>query len=127
MILAYLVKKVIKEERSIVTDEVVSAIEDGYKRLIQPAIEREIRNELTEKAEDRAIHIFSANLRKLLLQPPLKGKIVLGVDPAFRTGCKLAVVDETGKVLGVEVMFPHPPNAKRSEAKKIMLQMITEV
>lgn len=126
MILAYLVKKVIKEERSIVTDEVVSAIEDGYKRLIQPAIEREIRNELTEKAEDRAIHIFSANLRKLLLQPPLKGKTVLGVDPAFRTGCKLAVVDETGKVHGVGVMFPHPPNAKRSEAKKIMLQMITE-
>ena len=79
----------------------MEAIEDGYKRLIEPSIEREIRNELTEKAEDQAIHIFSENLRNLLLQPPLKGKVVLGVDPAYRTGCKLAVVDETGKVLDI--------------------------
>ncbi|MDI5983015.1 RNA-binding transcriptional accessory protein, partial [Amycolatopsis magusensis] len=73
-----------------------AAIDDAYKRLIQPSIEREIRKELTEKAEEQAIHIFAENLRKLLLQPPMKGKRVLGVDPAFRTGCKLAVVDDTG-------------------------------
>ena len=77
--------------------------------MIEPAIEREIRNELTEKAEEQAIHIFSENLRKLLLQPPFKGKVVLGVDPAYRTGCKLAVVDETGKMLDIDVIYPHPP------------------
>ena len=100
------------------------AIEDGYKRLIQPAIEREIRNELTEKAEDQAIYIFSENLRNLLLQPPLKGKMVLGVDPAYRTGCKYAVVDPTGKMLEVGVIYPHPPVAKKKEATEIILSII---
>ena len=100
------------------------AIEDAYKRLIQPSIEREIRTELTEKAEDRAIHIFAENLRNLLLQPPLKGKIVLGVDPAYRTGCKLAVVDETGKMEQIAVIYPHPPVAKKEEAKKKFLSII---
>lgn len=89
--------------------EVKAAIEDSYKRLIQPSIERELRNELTEKAEAQAIHIFSENLKSLLLQPPIKGKYVLGVDPAYRTGCKLAVVDETGKMLEVTAIYPHPP------------------
>lgn len=89
--------------------EVKQAIEDSYKRLIQPSIERELRGELTEKAEAQAIHIFSENLRNLLLQPPMKGKYVLGVDPAYRTGCKLAVVDETGKMLEVTAIYPHPP------------------
>ncbi|MET4561252.1 uncharacterized protein ABIA69_002411 [Lysinibacillus parviboronicapiens] len=89
--------------------EVKLGIEDSYKRLIQPSIERELRNELTEKAETQAIHIFSENLRNLLLQPPMKGKYVLGVDPAYRTGCKLAVVDETGKMLEVTAIYPHPP------------------
>lgn len=91
-------------------------IEDSYKRLIQPAIEREIRKELSEKADEQAIHIFSENLRKLLLQPPMKGKTVLGVDPAFRTGCKLAVSDETGKVLKIDVIYPHAPVNKTKEA-----------
>ena len=86
--------------------------------LIQPSIEREIHNELTERAEEQAIHIFSENLRNLLLQPPLKGKVVLGVDPAYRTGCKLAVVDETGKVLTIDVIYPHPPVSKAKEAKR---------
>ena len=86
--------------------------------MILPSIEREIRKELTEKAEDQAIHIFSENLRNLLLQPPLKGKVVLAVDPAYRTGCKLAVVDETGKVLEIGVIYPHPPVAKEEEARK---------
>ncbi len=100
------------------------AIEDSYKRLIQPSIEREIRNELTEKAEDQAIYIFSENLRNLLLQPPLKGKMVLGVDPAYRTGCKYAVVDPTGKMLEVGVIYPHPPVAKKKEATEAILSIL---
>ncbi len=96
------------------------AIEDGYKRLIQPSIERELRNELTEKAEAQAIHIFSENLRSLLLQPPIRGKMVLAVDPAFRTGCKLAVVDETGKMLEVTAIYPHPPKPDVEKSKKVV-------
>lgn len=91
---------------------------DAYKRFIGPAIEREIRGELTEKGEEQAIHIFSENLRKLLLQPPLKGKIILGVDPAFRTGCKFSVLDQTGKVLEIGVVYPHTAKARRPEAKQ---------
>lgn len=97
--------------------EVKLAIEDSYKRLIQPSIERELRNELTEKAEAQAIHIFSENLRNLLLQPPMKGKYVLGVDPAYRTGCKLAVVDENGKMLEVTAIYPHPPKPDVAKSK----------
>ncbi len=123
-IVQHLNNRFIKMSQSIVAAEVMEAIEDGYKRLIEPSIEREIRNELTEKAEDQAIHIFSENLRKLLLQPPLKGKIVLGVDPAYRSGCKLAVVDETGKVLYIDVIYPHPPSAKLEEARKKMLDVL---
>lgn len=98
------------------------AIEDSYKRLIQPSIAREIRNSLTEKAEQQAIKIFSENLKNLLLQPPLKGKMVLGVDPAFRTGCKLAVVDETGKVHTVNVMYPTAPKNDFAGSEKIVLE-----
>lgn len=100
--------------------EVKLAIEDSYKRLIQPSIERELRNELTEKAEAQAIHIFSENLRNLLLQPPMKGKYVLGVDPAYRTGCKLAVVDEMGKMLEVTAIYPHPPKPDVAKSKAIV-------
>lgn len=122
--MGYLTKKWIKNSNSFVVETVIEAVEDGYKRLIQPSIEREIRNELTEKAEERAIHIFSENLRNLLLQPPLKGKVVLGVDPAYRTGCKLAVVDETGKVLRIDVIYPHPPVSKKQEAEKKFKEII---
>ncbi|MBD8069667.1 Tex family protein [Bacillus sp. PS06] len=122
----YLRRKVIKNDHSQVVPYIIEAIEDSYKRLIEPSIEREIRKELTEKGEDRAIHIFSENLRNLLLQPPLKGKIVLGLDPAYRTGCKLAVVDETGKVLKIEVIYPHPPVNKKAEAKDKFLKIIQE-
>ncbi|WP_141433286.1 Tex family protein [Bacillus sp. 03113] len=125
-ILNFLSKKWIKNQHSISTKNVAEAIEDGYKRLIQPSIEREIRNELTEKAEEQAIHIFSENLRKLLLQPPLKGKIVLGVDPAYRTGCKLALVNETGKVLKIDVIYPHPPVSKEKEARNTFLRILQE-
>lgn len=103
-----------------------SVIEDAYKRLIAPSIEREIRAELTEKGENQAISIFSGNLRSLLLQPPVKGRCVLGVDPAFRTGCKLAVVDDTGKLLEVAVTYPTPPNNKRREAAEKFRELITK-
>lgn len=102
------------------------AVVDSYKRLLEPSIEREIRAELTEKAENQAIHIFSENLRNLLLQPPLKGKYVLGLDPAYRTGCKLAVVDDTGKMLEISVIYPHPPKPKLEESKRIFLEMLNK-
>ncbi|MCY8376733.1 Tex family protein [Bacillus inaquosorum] len=113
---AYLEKQIIKNRSTSVKEILQETIEDSYKRLIQPAIEREIRKELSEKADEQAIHIFSENLRKLLLQPPMKGKTILGVDPAFRTGCKLAVSDETGKVLKIDVIYPHAPVKKTKEA-----------
>ncbi|WLR51064.1 Tex family protein [Bacillus tianshenii] len=119
-------RKFVKYPNSPTAPYVIEAIEDGYKRLIQPSIEREIRNELTDKAEEQAIHIFAENLRHLLLQPPLKGKVVLGVDPAYRTGCKLSVVDATGKVLKIDVIYPHPPVSKASEAKKKIKAIIQQ-
>ncbi|MEW4286582.1 Tex family protein [Priestia koreensis] len=117
-IVDYLSKRIIKYRNSEVAPYLQKTIEDAYKRLIDPSVEREIRKELTEKAEERAIHIFSENLRNLLLQPPLKGKMVLGVDPAYRTGCKLAVVDETGKMLHIDVIYPHTAPNKLPEAKE---------
>ncbi|ANB62355.1 Tex family protein [Anoxybacteroides amylolyticum] len=125
-IIDYIKANVIGNEQSPAAPFVADAIEDSYKRLIEPSIERDIRNELTEKAEERAIHIFAENLRNLLLQPPLKGKIVLGVDPAYRTGCKLAVVDETGKLLKIDVIYPHPPQAKREEAEQKLVRLLQE-
>lgn len=126
LILSYLSKKWILKQQSPAAPLVLEAIEDSYKRLIQPSIEREIRSELTDKAEEQAIHIFSENLRNLLLQPPLKGKVVIGVDPAYRTGCKLAVVDETGKVLKIDVIYPHPPVSKTKEAKEKFINILRE-
>ncbi|MCY1094383.1 Tex family protein [Bacillus sp. FSL R5-0293] len=120
----YLDKQVLKGRQTTVRPFIEAAIDDAYKRLIQPSIEREIRKELTEKAEEQAIHIFAENLRKLLLQPPMKGKRVLGVDPAFRTGCKLAVVDDTGKVHHIGVIYPHPPVQKKAEAKQKVKEII---
>ena len=108
-IFAYLAKKVLKNPKSITTPYVQAAYEDSYRRFIGPAIERELRNELTEAADAQAIDVFGDNLRNLLLQPPLKGKTVLGLDPAYRTGCKLAIVDATGKVLAKTVIYPHKP------------------
>ncbi|MER2000120.1 MAG: Tex family protein [Lysinibacillus sp.] len=103
---------------------VKTAIADSYKRLIQPSIEREIRAELSEKAEAQAIHIFSENLRSLLLQPPIRGKMVLGVDPAYRTGCKLAVVDETGKMLEVTAIYPHQPKNDVKGSKEVVTKLL---
>jgi protein Tex len=125
-ILQYMQRQVIKNLHSPVVSVVKEAIDDSYKRLIQPSVEREIRNDLTDKAENQAIHIFSENLRKLLLQPPMKGKMVLGVDPAYRTGCKLAVIDETGKMLEVNVIYPHPPKSQKAASEEVMKKMIAK-
>ena len=122
-IIASLDKVIIKGESQFKT-LLKEAIEDGFKRLIKPAIEREIRSQLTEKAEDGAITVFGQNLKQLLMQPPIAGRNVLGWDPAFRTGCKLAVVDNTGKVLYTTVIFPTAPQNKVAESKKIVLDII---
>lgn len=123
-ILQYLAKKIIKNDNPATAPVLLEVIEDSYGRLIAPAIEREIRNELTEKAEDGAINVFGKNLEQLLMQPPISGKVVLGWDPAFRTGCKLAVVDPTGKVLDTKVIFPTAPQNKVREAKAELKRLI---
>lgn len=123
-ILQYLAKKVITRNNPVTDPVLREVIADSYDRLIAPAIEREIRNELTEKAEEGAISVFGKNLEQLLMQPPIAGKVVLGWDPAFRTGCKLAVVDQTGKVLDTKVIFPTAPQNKVEESKKEVKRLI---
>ena len=123
-IAAYLVRNVVKKQKHPTTKYLLEAIEDSYKRLIAPSIEREIRNELTEQAETEAIKLFGKNLEQLLMQPPIAGQVVLGWDPAFRTGCKLAVVDSTGKVLDTVVIYPTAPQNKVEEAKKTVKNLI---
>ena len=125
-IIAYLKKKVITNDNPNTNDVLAGAIEDAYDRLIAPAIEREIRNDLTEKAEDGAIKVFGKNLEQLLMQPPITGQVVLGWDPAFRTGCKIAVVDPTGKVLDTTVIYPTAPQNKVEEAKAVMKKLISK-
>ena len=123
-VLGYLEKQVITNENEFTTPVLKEVVADAYSRLIAPAIEREIRNDLTERAEDGAINVFGKNLEQLLLQPPIAGKVVLGWDPAFRTGCKLAVVDETGKVLDTKVIYPTAPQNKVEEAKAELKKLI---
>ena len=124
-ILRYLEKKVIVNENIYTTEVLKETVADSYNRLIAPAIEREIRSELTERAENGAIEVFGKNLHQLLMQPPIAGKVVLGWDPAFRTGCKLAVVDETGKVIGTTVIYPTAPTTpKKIQASKDLLKKI---
>ena len=125
-VLQFLRTKVMKNDNNITTPILEEVIADSYTRLIAPAIEREIRNDLTEKAEDGAITVFGKNLEQLLLQPPIAGKVVLGWDPAFRTGCKLAVVDETGKVLDTKVIYPTAPQNKVEEAKAELKKLIKQ-
>lgn len=124
-ILRYLEKQIIRTQNPYTTPVLKETIADSYNRLIAPAIEREIRNELTERAEDGAIDVFGKNLHQLLMQPPIAGQVVLGWDPAFRTGCKLAVVDATGKVLGTTVIYPTAPTTpKKIQASKDLLKKI---
>ena len=124
-IIAYLEKKIIVHDGEC-ADIIKEAIADAYERLIAPSIEREIRNDLTEKAEDGAIKVFGKNLEQLLMQPPIAGQVVLGWDPAFRTGCKLAVVDPTGKVLDTTVIYPTAPQNKVEEAKAVLKKLISK-
>ena len=119
----YFKEKLIKKE-SVYNYIIENAIKDSYKRLIKPSVEREIRSEITEKAEDESTKIFGLNLENLLMQPPMKGKMVLGFDPAYRTGCKLAVVDETGKMLDISVIYPHEPKNEKEKSKQILLDLI---
>ena len=123
-IIAYLEKQIIVKDNQYTTPVLKEVAEDAYQRLIAPSIERDIRSELTEKAEDGAISVFGKNLTQLLLQPPISGHVVLGWDPAFRTGCKLAVVDATGKVLDTKVIFPTAPQNKVDEAKAELKKLI---
>lgn len=123
-ILMFLEKKVITKENPYTAPILKETVQDSYERLIAPAIEREIRNDLTEKAEDGAINVFGKNLEQLLLQPPIAGQVVLGWDPAFRTGCKLAVVDATGKVLDTKVIYPTAPQFKVEKAKAELKKLI---
>ncbi|MBP3676992.1 MAG: RNA-binding transcriptional accessory protein, partial [Agathobacter sp.] len=125
-IIAYLEKKIIVHDNTECATVIKEAIADAYDRLIAPSIEREIRNDLTEKAEDGAIKVFGKNLEQLLMQPPIAGQVVLGWDPAFRTGCKLAVVDPTGKVLDTTVIYPTAPQNKVEEAKAVLKKLISK-
>jgi uncharacterized protein len=123
-IIRYLEKQVIVNDNAVTTPVLQATVKDSYDRLIAPSIEREVRNMLTEKAEDGAISVFGKNLRQLLMQPPIAGKVVLGWDPAFRTGCKLAIVDPTGKVLDTKVIYPTAPQFKVNEAKADLKKLI---
>ncbi|MCI5492939.1 MAG: RNA-binding transcriptional accessory protein [Lachnospiraceae bacterium] len=125
-ILAYLNRKIITRENPVTSPVLQEVVADSYKRLIAPAIEREIRSDLTEKAEDGAISVFGKNLKQLLMQPPIAGQVVLGWDPAFRTGCKLAVVDATGKVLDTTVIYPTAPQNRVDEAKQVLKKLIAK-
>ncbi len=124
-IVSYLEKQTITADNPFTSPLIKAAVSDSYSRLISPSIEREIRNELTERAESGAIEVFGKNLKQLLMQPPIAGQTVLGWDPAFRTGCKLAVVDPTGKVLDTKVIFPTAPHNKKEEAKKVLKGLIS--
>ena len=125
-VLRYLERQVIVRDNPQTADVLKEVVSDAYDRLIAPAIEREIRSELTERAEDGAIRVFGKNLEQLLMQPPIAGQVVLGWDPAFRTGCKLAVVDPTGKVLDTTVIYPTPPQNKVEEAKAVLKKLISK-
>ena len=125
-LLNYLKSQTIKKVDSTLSEYVLEAVEDAYKRLISPSIEREIRNSLTSEAEDHAIKVFSENLKNLLLQPPIQGRIILGIDPAYRTGCKIAVIDEIGKVLETGVIYPTPPQKDIEKSKTVLKRIIKE-
>jgi uncharacterized protein len=118
--------KMITQPRSLFTDQIRQAVADGYKRLLAPSIETEMRGDLTDNSDEHAIETFAANLRQLLLQPPIRGKMVIGIDPGFRTGCKVALVDPTGKFLGGTAIYPHEPQKQWADAKALLLKMIEQ-
>ena len=123
-LIGWLKRQVVHQKNPYTTEMLEAAAEDSYRRLIAPAVEREVRNALTEKAEEGAMTVFGKNLQQLLMQPPIKGQTVLGWDPAFRTGCKLAVVDPTGKVLDTVVIYPTEPQKKIDQAKEVLRKLV---
>ena len=123
---AYCLRGLNHDRVSLANDYLEQAVNDGLKRLAFPSVENEVWNELSEKAAEKSIEVFSGNLEKLLLQPPLTGKIVMGFDPAYRTGCKLAILDKTGKLLKIDKIYPHAPHNKKAEAEKIMLELFRQ-
>mgnify|MGYP002545438751 FL=1 len=125
-LIGWLKRQVVHQKNPYTTEMMEAAAEDSYRRLIAPAVEREVRNALTEKAEEGAMTVFGKNLKQLLMQPPIKGQTVLGWDPAFRTGCKLAVVDPTGKVLDTVVIYPTEPQKKIDQAKEVLRKLVRE-
>ena len=125
-ILDYLKKQIIRDYKSQFAEMLANTIEDSYKRLIEPSIEREIRNDLTEKAEEKAIKVFGKNAKQLLMQPPIKNMIVMGFDPAYRTGCKIAVIDKTGKLLETTTVYPTEPQNDADGAKKVLIDLINK-
>ncbi len=124
-IVADIVARYLKNERSIFATQAREAAADGYQRLIAPSIERGLRGTSTDEADDHAIKVFATNLRNLLLQPPLRGKTVMGIDPGYRTGCKVALVDETGKFLGGTTIYPHAPQKQWNEARELLVNLVT--
>jgi len=126
LVISRIKSHIVRNEKSVTAEYMEKAAEDSYKRLIKPSIENEVRNELTQSAEEQAIKVFGENLRNLLLQPPVKDKVVMGIDPAYRTGCKIAVIDGTGKVLATAVIYPTPPQNRVEEAEKVMLKLIED-
>lgn len=124
LVLSFLKAKTVRRDPALTSVYVERAVEDAWKRLLSPSIENEVRNELTEMAGEQAMKVFAENLRNLLLQPPVKGRVVLGLDPAYRTGCKIAVTDDTGRVLATTVIYPTPPQSRTEEAEKVMRQLI---
>lgn len=120
----YAIRGITRDRQTIAQNQIEMAVKDGLKRLAFPSVEREIRSELSMKAASQSIEVFSMNVERLLLQPPLNGRMILGVDPAFRTGCKLAVIDATGQMLKIDAIYPHPPINKRNEAKRKLLEIL---
>ena len=125
-LISYAVRGITRNRETIALNQIEEAVKDGLKRLAFPSVEREVRSELKEKAQKQSIEIFSMNVEKLVLQPPMMGKTILGFDPAFRTGCKLAVIDSTGKLLKIEVIYPHQPVNKKKEAERILCDLYKE-
>ena len=123
-LIRYAIRGVTRDRQTIAQEIIEEAVKDGLKRLAFPSVERQIRSELSERAHHQSIEVFSMNVERLLLQPPLAGKMILGVDPAFRTGCKLAVIDQTGKMLMIDAIYPHPPVNKKTEAKQKFLDVL---
>ncbi len=124
LIVGQIERRVVSNPRSPFAAHVRAAVEDGYSRLIAPAIERETRGGLTDASDDHAIHVFATNLKALLMQPPIRGKVVMGIDPGFRSGCKVAVVDGTGKYLASFTIYPHEPQRDRQRSKELLLAAV---